>query len=116
MARTPNYQKWQLIYSDYQKGAKWEELVKKHKTSKRTISRAIDYYKNLDNVETSYGDVQDMTKRIVRTIETLNNQTRLRLVTILIMYNELSLNRLSKKLGLSKSTAFCVGQNSISET
>lgn len=105
MARTPNYQKWQLIYSDYQKGAKWEELVKKHKTSKRTISRAIKYYNNLDNVELGYETVQDRAKKIIRTIEVLNNQTRLRLVTILIMYNELSLNRLSKKLGLSKSTA-----------
>lgn len=105
MPRTPNYQKWQLIYSDYQNGVKWEELVRKHKTSKRTISRAINYFNSLEVVETGYENVKDMAKRIVRTIEALNNQTRMRLVTLLIMYKELSLNRLSKKLGLSKSTA-----------
>jgi DNA-binding transcriptional ArsR family regulator len=104
MTRSPDYQKWQLIYYDYQKGMKWEEIVQKHKTSKRTISKAINYYEGLVNNELSQDYIYNMAKQITKTIEALNTQTRIRLISVLVTYNELSLNRLSKKLGLSKPT------------
>ena len=104
MVRTPNYKKWQSIYEDYKSGKTWEEIVNKHKTSKRTISKAISYYNNLENSNIDQESIYNIAKQITSTIEALNNQTRIRLVSVLIIYNELSLNKLSKKVGLSKST------------
>lgn len=45
MTRRPNYKKWQAIFIDYTKGLSYNDLVQKHRTSKRTISKAINFYK-----------------------------------------------------------------------
>lgn len=104
MARSPNYNKWKRIFHDYKKGMKWDELVKKHTTSKRTISKAINFYNNLEISDKIQEKIHDKAKQITRTIESLNNITRLRLVMLLGLYNDIGLGDLSKKLDLSKST------------
>ncbi len=43
-------------------------------------------------------------QNIMKMLESMNNSTRIRLILILLIYNELSLTNLSKKLGVSKST------------
>ncbi len=45
------------------------------------------------------------TQNIMKMLESMNNLTRIQLILILLIYNELSLTNLSKKLGVSKSTA-----------
>lgn len=148
MTRTPNYKKWQEIFIDSKKDMTWDELVKKHRTSKRTISKALNFFKNIEkgNVNnvpdtdfqltlackkineleekikqmksknphitlikddpTEYEDIEiDKTQQIIQIVESLLNTTRLRLLIILYIYNELSLSRISNKLNISKSTA-----------
>lgn len=150
MARTPNYKKWKSIYIDFKDGLTWNQLVKKHKTSKGTISKAINFYEDIGKGNVNLNDIKDKelqlslayerifelqekaklltfkdleageflsdqievekkvdlikTQQIMEILESLNNLTRLRLVMVLLIYNELSLDDLSKKLGFSKST------------
>jgi len=148
MARTANYKKWQEIYLDSNKGMSWNELVSKHKCSKSTISKAINFFKNLDKndlndimnkdlklalahirieelenqikelrskrkfTEVNKSEVKgnqlngmDRSKKIIQILEALQNITRLRMIIMLYIYNELSLGGLAKKIGISKSTA-----------
>lgn len=146
MGRSKNYKKWQKIYIDHKDGMTWNEIVEKNKTSKRTISKAINFYSilergNLNEIENlskkfglnkekiielhenfrrfyskklKLGDEEIEAKQnqylikiqnIIKMLESTNNLTRMRLILILLIYNELSLTSLSKKLGISKSTA-----------
>jgi len=147
MTRTPNYKKWQAIYNDSKVGMTWNELVVKHKTSKRTVSKALKFFENVDDMvlkninnidlelilaRKKINDLQEKinllesnnkfipikreqfmenkdfslnrTEQIIQIIQALQNTTRIRIMVILYIYNELSLSRLSKKLGISKST------------
>lgn len=49
MARRPNYEKWYNIYLDSRNGLKWDELVKKHKTSRRTINNALKFFQKIES-------------------------------------------------------------------
>ena len=138
MGRHPNLEKWESIFKDYQKGIKWDLLVKKHKTSKRTISKAISYFEGkMETQSENQGNINDnlsnnkykkvesakrssyksmigenetnlnlkRTEKTIEMLKSMNNLTRLRILILLIAYQELSLGKISKKLGLSKSTA-----------
>ena len=148
MARPPNYKKWNAIYIDHKNGMTWDELVSKYKTSKRTIGRAVNFFREegenflnnqlnddlrvtvvnnkikeleeeLNKVKSerdkiirekrSKSDIQNIqfndTQQIIKILESLSNSTRIWLMIILNVYKELGVGKLSKMLGISKTTA-----------
>ena len=90
-----------------------EALSKKYRISKEKIFELQEniiqnYAKKLESegkeMEKKQYQYLNKTQNIMKMLESMNNSTRLRLILILLIYNELSLTNLSKKLGVSKST------------
>ncbi len=82
MSRLPDYSKWYAIYLDSKKNLTWTELAKKHKTSKRTISKALIFFNksiinneiNQDSKEFQIYLAHQKIKKLKQEIKTLRSE------------------------------------------